>query len=131
MLKQNEDGFTIIEITIAILILTAAVLGIAATTGQMIGPSGDAELEFIALQAAEDRLAQIRMDPRYTALDSLYAGTESTLPGLPNVSRKTSITRTQATQSGGGVWDYTTVVVVVSGGLLKTTISRKLLIGAP
>jgi len=131
MLKQAQGGFTIIEITIAILILTGAVLGIAATTGQMLAPQADAELEFIALQAVEDRLSQIRMDPRYTALDSLYGGTESTLPGLASISRKTTVTRTQATQTGGGVWDYTTIIVVVSGGRLPGLISRKLVVGAP
>lgn len=130
-MKQQKGGFTLIEITIAILILTAAVLGIAASTGQMLTPAGDAELEFQALQSVEDRLAHIRLDPRYALLDSIYEAEESQLPGLPDITRTTTVTRYQISQSGGKVWDYTEVVVTVSGGLLSSDIFRKLVIGAP
>jgi Tfp pilus assembly protein PilV len=127
----GKEGFTLIEITIAILILTTAVLGIAATTGSMIGPAADAELNFVALQSVEDRLSQIRLDPRYAELDSLYEGTETGLPGLPNITRTTSVTRTRTAQTGGKFWDYTTIVVTLSGGRLTSDVFRKLVLGAP
>jgi hypothetical protein len=132
MLKTtNEQGFTLVEICIAIVILTAAVLGLAASTGQMLAPTGDAEVEFTALQAVEDRLGEIRLDPRYALLDSLYGGTETGLPGLDGMSRRTDVARTRQLQSGGGYLDYQTVVVQVAGGRLPEPVSRKLIIGAP
>jgi len=131
MLKQSKAGFTLIEITIALMILTAAVLGIAASTASLLTPAGEAELEFQAIQSMEDRMSQIRLDPRYALLDSIYEESETDLPGLLNITRNTTVTRNQVTQTGGKVWDYTVVVVTMSGGLLKSDLYRKLLIGMP
>jgi prepilin-type N-terminal cleavage/methylation domain-containing protein len=131
MLKQSQGGFTLIEITIAILILTTALLGLGASTGRMIAPAGQAELEFKALQSVEDRLAAIRLEPRYGLLDSLFAGVQSSLPGLTGFTRTTSVTRHQIAQSGAKVLDYTEVVVTVSGPGLINDRYRKLVLGAP
>ena len=131
MLKKSQGGFTIIEITIAIMILTAAVLGIAAATAQLLVPAGDAELEFQALQSVEERLALIRLDPRYVLLDSIYEDSETNLPGLTDLTRETVVTRRQGAQTGGKIWDYTEIVVSITGGRLKNDIYRKLILGMP
>jgi Tfp pilus assembly protein PilV len=131
MLGGQRDGFTLVEICIAIVILTVAILGIAASTARMLSPTGDAELEFIALQSVEDRLAEISLDPRYGVLDSLYDATETGMPGLTGVSRVTTVTRTQTALGGGEVLDFTTVLVTASGGRLPATVSRTLIMGAP
>ena len=47
MLTRDQEGFTLVEIVIAILILTVAILGLASSTSQMLQPTGDAEIEFI------------------------------------------------------------------------------------
>lgn len=131
MLNSNESGFTLIEIIIAILLLTTAVLGIAASSGQMIGPAGEAEIEFQALQAVEDRITLISLDPRYVVLDSLYEGSEEGLPGLTGLVRTTTITRRQTQMQTGKVLDFTDVIVVVAGPGLANPVSRKLVVGAP
>lgn len=131
MLNHDRQGFTLIELTIAIVILTTAVLGIAASTGSMIQPAGDAEIEFQALQSVEDRLALITLDPRYPILDSLYSATETGVPGLGAMTRTTVVTRRRQTLTGGGIWDRTEIVVTVSGGRLNEDVSRMLVLGAP
>lgn len=128
---KDEEGFTLIEVCIAIVILTAAVLGLAASSGQMLSPVNDAESEFVALQHVEDRLSEIRLDPRYGVLDSLYVATETTLTGLPGAQRQTAVTRTRVQQSSGKFIDYWTVVVTVSGGRLREPVLRKLVVAAP
>lgn len=127
----EQGGFTLIEITIAILILTVAVLGIAQSAGQMITPAISAELEFQALSAVEDRLAFIRLEPRYGVLDSLFAGTESSIAGNDELTRVTAVTRTRQDLGGGKTLDYTTIVVTVNGARLSAPISRKLVMAAP
>jgi prepilin-type N-terminal cleavage/methylation domain-containing protein len=131
MLSEKRAGFTLIEICIAIVILSAAVLGIAASTARLLGPTNDAEVDFVALQSVEDRLSEISLDPRYTLLDSIYGGTETDLPGLPGASRETDVTRTRTAQPSGAYLDYQTIVVTVSGGRLADPVSRKLIMGAP
>lgn len=131
MLTTEQNGFTLIEIMISVVILSVAILGLGASTSQMMTPVGEAEIEFLAMQAAEDRLAEISLDPRYGILDSLYAGADTAVLGLPGHTRTTGLTRTQAAGTGGKVVDYWTVTVAVTGGRLTNSISRKLVIGAP
>lgn len=131
MLTSNRKGFTLVEIMISIVILSVAILGLGASTSRMMTPVGEAEAEFLAMQAAEDRLAEISLDPRYGLLDSLYAGADSGLVGLPGYTRTTALTRTQDAGTAGKVIDYWTVTVVVNGGRLTNNVSRKLVIGAP
>ncbi|MEQ1856333.1 MAG: type II secretion system protein [Longimicrobiales bacterium] len=131
MLNKNESGFTLVEICIAIVILSAAILGLGSSTSRLLQPTNDAELEFVALSAVDDRLSAIRLDPRYGAvLDSVYDMTEANNP-LTGMSRVTTITRTQTAMSGGKVLDFQTIVVTVSGGRLATPVSRTLIMGAP
>ncbi len=130
VLSKPEGGFTLIEIVIAISILSVAVLGIASSTARMLIPATVAELEFQALQSVESRMALIRLEPRYTLLDSLYEGTTTNMPGLTDVTRTTAVTRKQVDLGGGKMWDYTEVVVTMSGGRLPSDISRKVTIGA-
>lgn len=131
MLSRSERGFTLIEVCIAIVILTVAILGLAASTGRLLGPTTDAEFDFLALQAVEDRLSEMRLDPRYADLDSLYEGTEASLPGLPGLTRTTTVTQTRTQLSSGRWLDYKTIVVTVSGGQLARPVSRTLVMGAP
>ena len=131
MLKRTDDGFTLVEIMVAIVMLSVAVLGLAASSSKMLEPTNSAETEFIALQYVEDRLAEIRMDPRYGVLDSIYAATESTLPGLPGAQRVTAFTRTRTLQGTGKYVDYWTVNVTVSGGLIPAPVVRSLIMAAP
>lgn len=131
VLNQKGAGFTLVEIVIALVILTVGVLGLAASTGRLLEPTGDAEVEFVALAAVEDRIAEMSLDPRYSLLDSIYGGSETGLTGLTGMTRTTTVTRTQTTLSGGGVLDYQTIHVAVSGGRLKATVSRSLVMGAP
>lgn len=131
MLTRAQEGFTLIEITIAIMILTVAVLGIAASTGRMVQPAAEAELEFQALQAAEDRLTLVSLDPRYPMLDSLYSATETALPGLDGLKRTTEVSRARQTMEDGRVWDRTRVVVTLQGGALRAPVARTLVLGAP
>lgn len=126
----KQRGFTLVEVTISILILSVALLGLATTTTRMIQPVADLEAEFVALQSAEDKLAEITLDPRFGSLDTLYAGTDTAVTGLPGASRVTSLTRTTSAGTGGKVVDYWTVTVVIRGGRLVEPVSRKLIVGS-
>jgi hypothetical protein len=79
----------------------------------------------------EERLALIRLDPRYVLLDSIYEDSETNLPGLTDLTRETVVTRRQVAQTGGKIWDYTEIVVSITGGRLKNDIYRKLILGMP
>ncbi|RMH14603.1 MAG: prepilin-type N-terminal cleavage/methylation domain-containing protein [Gemmatimonadetes bacterium] len=129
---MNRQGFTLVEMVIAILILTVTVLGIGASAGRVLQAASSTEVKAEALQAVEDQIGQIVMDPRYAALDTLYAGTDTNLPGLPaGYQRVTKIKHTQAPGESGRLIDYKEITVTVSGAGLPAPITRTIVIAAP
>lgn len=126
-----NEGFTLIEMIVALVVLAGVVLGSAMTSGRLARTAAEAEVQAMAVQAVESRLSEIRMDTRYTGLDSLYAGTESDLSGLPGFSRETSINHVQQPIPGGGVRDYRRVLVKVVGPVLGSPITREIVVAAP
>lgn len=128
---RNEQGFTLVELMIAMLILTVAILGIGASAGRLSSAAGEAELKALAVQAVEDRINFVRLDPVYDSLAARYAASESSLLGLPGYTRTTAVTRSQIAQPGGKTLDYTTITVKVDGGGLSTPIVREIVVGAP
>ena len=128
---MDRQGFTIIEMIVAILILTTAILGMGASAGFMMEAASGAGVKSEALQAVEGRISQVVMDPRYGALDSLYEGTENNLPNLEGFERVTTINHTYNPGSGGRYIDYKEVIVTVSGPGLPNGISRTMIVGSP
>ncbi len=128
---MNRQGFTIVEMIVAILILTTAILGMGASAGFMMQAASGAGVKSEALQAVEGRISQIVMDPRYTVLDSIYGGTETTLPGLEGYDRQTAITHVYQAGAPGKFTDYKRIVVTVSGPGLTEDITRTMIVGTP
>jgi prepilin-type N-terminal cleavage/methylation domain-containing protein len=128
---RDRDGFTLVEVVVALVILSTAVLGLAATSSGLATTANTAQLRALALEAVEDRVAEVRLDPRYSALDSLYDGTEADILGtaIPGYDRTTTITRVSVTTPTP--LDYTRIVVEVTGPLLTETIQRHIVIAAP
>jgi len=124
-------GFSVLEVSIAVAILTAAVIGLAASSASMLSPGNDPEAGFLALQLVEDRIAEVRLDPRYEDLGMLYDTTQGHLPGLPGAVRSTELTRTLARQENGKWTDYWTLAVTVSGGPLRAPVRRSVVLAAP
>ena len=84
---MDKNGFTIIEMTVVVFILTTAILGIGASSTFMLQAASAEGVKAEALQSVEGRISQILMDPRYKDLEFLYAKTEIDLPGLEGFDR--------------------------------------------
>jgi Tfp pilus assembly protein PilV len=123
---RAPNGFTIIEVIIALVILIAVLIGLASTTGRTVHIVATTDRQEAAIQLVHDRIEFVRSDPRYAALDSLYEGVESSFPTLPGFQRATRIERN--TTSGN---DYRTITVTVTGPGLTRPVSRTVTVGAP
>ena len=128
---SGPRGFTLLEVLVALIILTVAVLGVASSAGRLSTVSAHTQVRTLALQSVEDRLSLIRLDPRYVELDSIYAGQEDQLPGLDGFKRTTAVARTEDVQVGGTVIDYQHISVTVEGPGLPNPITRTITLGAP
>ena len=130
---MDQRGFTIIEMTVVVFILTTAILGIGASATYMIQAASSARVKSEALQSVDGRISQIVMDPRYDDLEFLYAKTETDVPGLEGFDRVTRITQVKTETEGqpGRVTDYKIVTVSVLGPGLTEGMSRTTVVGSP
>ena len=126
----QRGGFTIVEILLALLLLSFVVLGFQAATGEIIHYAARSDRELVATQLAEDRLDLIRLDPDYEALESRYELTESAIPGFPGLTRQTVIARTETTLPTG-LLDFQRITVTLSGDGLRLPIARTVVVAAP
>lgn len=127
---MNRDGFTIVEILLAVLLLSFVVMGFQAVTGEIIHISSRSNRESVATQLVEDRLELIRIYPGYDHLAQEFADTEAVAdhPGLT----RTTVVRTMAdTLMLAGIAHYKRITVTVSGSGLKAPISRTISLAAP
>ncbi len=127
--RDSRGGFTLVEVIVAMMILSVAVLGLASSAARLTTSSASAEIRALALEAAEDRLGRVRLDPRYGGLDTLYAGTDSDLFGIAGMTRTTTVVHVQ--QSSPHPLDYKRITVMVSGPMLDPPITRLLIVAAP
>jgi len=127
MLKRSE-GFTVVEVIVALLILSVAVLGVAGSTTSLTTAAVSAEQRAAALYSVQDRIARIEADGRYATLDSLYAGVDSGVPA-PGYVRTTTVQTVSVTNPTP--LDYTRITVSVIGPGLTAPIERSLLVAAP
>jgi len=85
-----------------------------------------------ALQAVESRLSTIQIDSRYSDLETLYEGSESSIDGVTyDFTRETSIDRVTTPGAGGRTQDFKRIVVSVSGSFLGAPIVREVVVAAP
>jgi prepilin-type N-terminal cleavage/methylation domain-containing protein len=127
---MNRQGFTLVEMTVALVILAIGILGIASSASRLGQVSTTAQVEAMALQSVQDRVSMVLLHPNYAKLDSLYSKTEDNIPAT-GFQRVTKVTRTITTGSGGQKTDMSSITVTVSGARLANPISRTQTVGAP
>jgi prepilin-type N-terminal cleavage/methylation domain-containing protein len=126
---KQQRGFSLIEVVVAMLILTTAILGSQAVSAKMLRLLGTSTVKSGAIQLAEDRIGMIRLDPRYTTLNT-YAATESSLTGWPGFTRITTV-KAVRDSIAAGVTDYKQISVKVTAPGIPAGVVRSITIGAP
>lgn len=126
----NREGFTIVEILLAVVLLSFVVMGFQAVTGEIIHLSAQNTRESVATQLVEDRLEMIRIYPGYDHLAQEFAGTE-VMAQAPGLTRTTVVQALADTLMMAGIAHYTRITVTVSGTGLRAPISRTIALAAP
>ncbi|HET8657142.1 MAG TPA: prepilin-type N-terminal cleavage/methylation domain-containing protein [Longimicrobiaceae bacterium] len=124
MKTRGTEGFTLVEVLVAMVILGIALLGVQASiTDHLVSDVGQEDTRATAAQLAASRIHEIASDPDYGALGDHYAGTENPVAGAAGFQRTTAV----RADDGG----FTTVSVRVTGPAGRDTVTRTLVIGAP
>ncbi len=125
---RAKNGFTLVEVMIALVILMVVVVGFMSTSGRLMHTVTVNDRQEAAIRLAYDRIEMVRLEPRYTKLESLFVATETSFPTLPGYTRVTTI------QLVGGPslpTDHKKVTVTVNGPGLIAPIKRTTTVAAP
>ena len=121
---RRRSGMTLIEVMIALVILTGALLGMGKFITSFSHATSDGALSSVASDLVLDRLETIKGSNSYLALDG-YNATELAIPGFAGYKRVTQVTRTL-----DGTEDYKAVTVTVSNPGLSTPVKKSTIIAA-
>jgi prepilin-type N-terminal cleavage/methylation domain-containing protein len=131
---MNRKGFTLIEVLIAVVLLSLAVISLGQFMAKYQNATAKATLLSTMTNIAKERIELIRGDPRYTTLVTRY-GTGSSadttgFPGYSMVQRRTFLNRDL---TGVPARDRTTVTVRVftTTAIIKDTVSLTAVIARP
>lgn len=125
---RNEKGFTLIEVIIAMVIMSTVLLAMVGATASLIHVVTIADRNQSALQLVDSQIERVQLHPNYISLDSAYAGTETNFPTLDGYVRTTTIVRFGG--SGQAV-DYKKVTVTVTVPGMSDPVSRTITVAAP
>ena len=122
----SSAGFTLVEVLIALAMLSIVLLAAAASTTKYLGVITRNRMRIQAAAVADAQIAKVRMSPAY---DSLTVRFDSTRNGVPfaGYTRSTRVIRTGA----GSTTDVTKIRVTVSGPELSSPVVRYATIAAP
>ena len=119
---KRRDGFTLIEVIAAIVVLAVAVMGLQMVAVNMLSQTTDAQLQLTAANLAEDRIDFLMLEPVYDSLPR-YAGIETNIPNHPTFTRQTLISRTRDS-TAAGITDFRRITVRVTAPGLPRPVER-------
>ena len=115
---SNRSGMTLIEVIVAIMLMTGAMLSMGAFIARYANVSGTMQRRIEANELVADRLEEVKGALLYSAIESVYAKTEASITGHPGLTRQTLVTHTGG--AAPSLYDYKTITVIVNGPGLKT-----------
>ena len=123
---DSSAGFTLVEVLIALAMLSVVLLASAASTTKYLGVITRNRMRIQASALADAQIAKVRVSPAYDSLTVRFDSTRSGVP-FPGYTRSTRVIRTGA----GTTTDVTKIRVTVSGPQLSTPVVRYATIAAP
>ena len=123
---SSRQGFTLIEVMIALVILSGVLLTLAASTTRYLSIITRNRIRIQSGAVADAQIAAVRVAPNYATLVAQFNGTLGNVP-LPGYSRQTQVVRNGA----GTTADRTGVIVTVTGPNLPTPVVRYTTVAAP
>ncbi len=128
---RTRRGMTLIEVIVAVVILSGAMLGLANFVRQFQHTTSDTSSQTLASDLATTRLEAIKGDRVYATLVSNYNGVVETFTSDPvyyGFTRTTTATRCAACPTSTN--DYVTVTVAITGNSLPATMKKTTIIAA-
>jgi prepilin-type N-terminal cleavage/methylation domain-containing protein len=125
---SERHGMTMIEVVIAMVLLTGCLLSMGTFVGRFAKATRLMNTRNTASELVADRIEDVKGAVRYSAIDSIYAITENSIAGTPGFIRRTLVTHV----GGGGpdLDDYKIVTVIVTSPQLSAPSKKTTIIAA-
>jgi len=123
--RPPRRGMTLIEVLMALVILTGALLGMGRFITNFSHATSDGTLTSTAADLVLDRLEYVKATHPYSALSSFDDDEDEDIPGYPDFKRKTKVQRTNNAQ-----YDYTAITVTVTHPSLSAPVKKSTIIAA-
>jgi prepilin-type N-terminal cleavage/methylation domain-containing protein len=125
---MRRNGFTLVEMLLAIVVLAIILASVARYTGQYLHTVTTSTTRTAAAEVARERIGLIDMDPSYTTLAATWSGTQTGFPGYPGMSRVTTVARITGVAPRR---DYTIVTVRVTEPTMGQPIDVTTVVASP
>jgi prepilin-type N-terminal cleavage/methylation domain-containing protein len=122
---DRQRGFTMIEMMVAVTIVSALVIGLAGFVPRFMNTASKGAIISAASDLAVDRVETIKAYPTYAPLETTFNATEVSFPTCGSCTRTTTIVHDSA-----ATFDYKVVTVQVTTPLLPATVSKTTVIPA-
>ena len=129
--RRARRGMTLIEVMLAVVILSGSLLGLSKFIRQFQHTTSDSTMQYLASDLATQRVEEIKAYTVYSTLVATYNGVVETFVGNPvynGFTRTTAAVR--CTGCPDGVNDYITVTVTVTGNTLTAPKTKSTIIAA-
>jgi prepilin-type N-terminal cleavage/methylation domain-containing protein len=122
---RPRRGLSLVEVMVALGILGGVMLGLGMFSVRLSQATSSSRMRIAAAQLASERLEKVKGAPRYSAVESLFVATESSIPFNAGFFRQTWVTRVGGLATD--TIDYKIVTVQVTnsqmpGSVRKTTV---------
>ena len=87
--RRARRGMSLVEVIVALGILAGALMAMSGFAVKLAQATTRARIRATAGQLISDRLESVKSAPRYLAIDTLFAGTEGSIPNFPGFVRQT------------------------------------------
>lgn len=128
MSRSARQGMTIVEVVIAITLLTGCLLSMVVFVARFARATRLMNARNTASELVADRIEDVKGAVRYSVIDSIYAITETGITGAPGFTRRTLVQHV----GGGGpdLDDYKIVTVIVTSPQLTVPSKKTTVIAA-
>ncbi len=129
--RAARRGMTLIEVILAVVILSGAMLGLSKFLSQFQHTTSDSTMQYLASDLATQRVEEIKAYTVYGTLVATYNGVAETFASNPvyvGFTRTTAAVR--CTGCPDGVNDYITVTVTITGNNLTAPKTKSSIIAA-
>jgi prepilin-type N-terminal cleavage/methylation domain-containing protein len=127
---MDRRGLTLIEIIIAMVILSGVLMGMGVFAVNFSRTVTRADARTIAVNLASQRLSEVRASPNYSGLETAYGVFEPSIPGFSGYTRRTTVVRTGGPRPTF-TNDYKTITVEVTAPGVADPVRKTIIVAAP